>query len=346
MLKELIAEEASVPVLSKVWRASEVGECETFLGHLRLGHDALPFTGRVRHMLQDGYVHERDIVNRLESKGVKVWHSYASGQLEVDCVDDPYVVGHPDGVVDVPQRLLQQFSVDYADESFKPTSAMLLEVTAPNHFTFLRLKAQHLREVWWRKYVQIQLYLFSRQMEAYLASKCALVVVKNKNTSELYEEGVSLDERVIEKVVNTLRKVEELASDGRVSDFRCSDARRTYCRYRHLCFPEPPETRPLPGSILRGEMLKEADVLEAAVAVWRRGKMLKEEGEDLVRDVRDQFGELLEQYGCRGITMEGVTGMLVSKVSRSVDLDLLQKKYPDVYEEVVAEKTSTYVRVA
>lgn len=349
MLKERIALEEKLPEVSTVWRASNVGECETFLCHERLGHEPLPFTGRVRHMLNDGVTHEHDIVTRLKAAGIVVMHSYVEGQAEVACSLKPFVVGHPDGILDVP--CFESLNLDYADEKFKPSRFMLLEVTAPNHFTFLRLKRNHMREILWRKFVQIQMYLNSEEIRSF--GNCCVAEVKNKNTSELYEEGISLDNEVVEATLEKLKRVEDLTSRGEMSEFRCNDWRRSYCRYRHLCYeaPEeiaPEEIAPVSGEVLRGESLREAEMLRETALAWQKGKLLKLEGEDLIADSREQFAETIQQYGCRGLTVASVQAMMIAEgITRHTDYDLLQNKYPDVYNEVVSEDVrDSYVRVS
>lgn len=343
MLKERIAGEEKIPEVSSVWRASEVGECETYLCHVRLGHESLPFTGRIRHMLSDGVTHEHDIVDRLRAAGIGVLHSYTEGQAKVHCTDSPLVSGHPDGVLDIPSR--DEFALDYADEKFSSSRFMLLEVTAPNHFTFLRIKRSYMREILWRKFVQIQLYLNSEEIRSY--GNCAVAIVKNKNTSELYEEGISLDTSVIDDVLEKLKRVEDLVSRNKVSEFKCNDWRRSYCRYRHLCYGDAEPITSVTGDVLNGESLSEAEVLKEAAEVWQKGKLLKLEGEDLIADSREQFAEIIRQYGCRGLTMQDVKAFMVGEgVSRRTDYDLLRSKHSKVYDEVVTESVrDSYVRV-
>jgi len=332
-----------VPEVSSIFRASSAGECETFLCHERLGHSPLPFTGRVRHMLQDGVVHEHDIIDRLRAAGISVLHSYVEGQAEVHCSHEPFVVGHPDGILDVPGG--GEVMLDYADENFKPSRFMLLEVTAPNHFEFLRLERNHLRETLWRKYVQIQLYLNSEEMRSY--GNCAVAIIKNKNTSALYEEGITLDKSVISETLEKLKRVEDLTSRGVVSDYKCDDWRKNYCRYRHLCFGEEVGSVVVSGDILKGESLGEAEQLKEAAEIWRRGKLLELEGKDLIAESREQFQRVIEQYGCRGLTISDIRALVVAEgVNRRVDYDAL-RKYPDVYGEVVSESIrESYIRVS
>lgn len=341
MLKELIAKEETAPSISRTWRASEAGECETWLGRSRLRHPVLPFSGRVRHMLQDGQDHERDIVQRMTSKGIKVMHSCLDGQIDVRGLSNPHVSGHPDGILELDHF---NFDLDYADGNFKPSTRMLLEITAPSHFSFIRLKANHFRSAWWRKYVQIQLYLNSDTLRA--CGNSCVVVVKNRNTAELYEEGISLDEEVVAEVAETLLKVEALADSGKVSSYRCSDWRTKFCRYRHLCYEEEVVPAVALEGILKGESLKEASELLEAAAVWRQGKVMVANGDEMVQEARNQFWAIIEDYGCRGLTVEEVRALMVDSTKRSVNYDLLRAKYPDVYSEVVSTKSTRYVRVA
>lgn len=344
MLKEKIALEEVVPKVGSVWRASEVGECETFLGHVRLSHESLPFSGRVRHMLDDGIVHEHDIVDRLRRAGITVLHSYADGQAEVCCSLDPLIIGHPDGILDVPKGFPRD--LDYCDKNFKFDERFyLLEVTAPNHFVFLRLKHSHLREVLLRKFIQAQMYLNSGEIGTY--GDCCVVEVKNKNTSELYEEGVSLDRVVVDETLLKLRRIEDLASQGKVSDYRCDDWRRKTCRYRHLCFEEEEAASPIGPDVLKGESLKEAEHLKEIAAMWRRGRLMRDEGSDLIADSREEFRSIIEEYGCKGLTIEDVKALMVEEgIIKQTDFTLLEKKYPDAYAEVVKlTSRESYVRV-
>jgi len=295
-------------------------------------------------MLQDGVTHEHDIVDRLRAAGITVLHSYVDGQTEVHCSTDPLVSGHPDGVLDITRR--EEFALDYADENFASSRFMLLEITAPNHFTFLRLVRSHLREVLWRKYVQIMMYLNSEEIRSY--GSCAVVIVKNKNTSALYEEGISLDALVVSDTLEKLKRVESTVVEGKVSDFRCNDWRRNYCRYRRLCFGEEEQVTPVSGDILKGESLSEVETLKDVAEVWRKGKLLKLEGEDLIADSRDQFAEIIRQYGCKGLTIADVRALMIEAgTNRRTNYDLLHQKYPDVYDSVVVEsRRDAYVRVS
>ena len=348
MLKELIAADTIEPTASSDWRASVVGECETFLCRMRLGESAIPMTGRVRHLLDDGLMHEHDIVNRLISKGIKVLHSYQDGQAHVVCYEDDEIVvqGHPDGVLDVvPDR----FELDYVDEKFRRGRRhYLLEVTAPSHFTFLRLEQNHMRSELWRKYVQIQMYMNSEQFRSY-GDGC-IVEVKNKNTSALYEEGIGFDDTIVKETVEKLKKVTELTLRGMVSTYRCDGWRRYYCRYRHLCHGETIDTayEPTQG-ILAGESLSEAEQLLEAADLWLKGKNLETDAKELIEEARALFRETITDYGAKGLLVGQAKALMVVPTTprRSIDFDILKQLYPSVYEALVTEEIpNPYLRVA
>ena len=338
MLKQLIAEDVRESVTTEGFRASEVGECEAFLCHLRLGHSALPLTGRVRHMLDDGLMHEHDIVNRLRSNGIKVLHSYSEGQMLVHCYDKDgiSIVGHPDGVLD---SVGGPIELDYADEKFRFENRYYgLEITAPNHFGFLRVEKSHLRSEMWRKYVQIHMYLNSEEFRAY--SDCMVVVIKSKNTSALYEEGVSLDHLVVTDTIEKLKRVGDFVSRSQVSPYRCDDWRRHYCRYRELCFGEVVLSDVSRSGILEGESLAEAEQLLEASQLWLKGKSLEDDGKELIEEARALFGDTIAEYGAKGLTVGQVKAMMVEPVTprKSLEFDILKQRYPEVYDVVVMEK--------
>jgi len=344
MLKELIAEEDVIEVVQafKFFRASEAGECETYLCHKALGHTPLSLPGRVRHMLADGATHERDIVERLQNKGIDVQYCL-DRQMTVKCVDEPdvQVSGHPDGLI---EHQAPGFELDYTEPGFRfDRGTYLLEVTAPGHFPFLRIEREHMRVALWRKYVQVQLYLNSLSVRE--RTDCCVVEVKNKNTSALYEEGVIFHQDVVADTVAKLRRVQDFVSDGKVSAFRCVDWRRQYCQYRELCFASDiVEVEPTTG-ILIGENLKNAEELLQAADAWLKGRDLAASGEELIEDARALFRATIEENEAEGLTVAQARALMVTAHRRKVDLDVLKVTYPEVYDAVVYTEPSTYVRV-
>lgn len=323
------------------WRCSEVGACETLLCRRKLGHIPEQMTGRVRHMLDDGKSHERDIVERFLIAGAKVLYSCIEGQVEVVSSERPHCIGHPDGLLDLPKGFPRE--LDRVAEGFQcDLRYYLLEITAPSHFQFQRVRSQGVRETLWQKYVQMQRYLSAQSIQSYTDS--GVCVVKNKNTSEVYEEGIVLDKRVIEENDLLLLRVEGMVAEGKVSDFRCSDWRRAYCQFKHLCFEEQAEPTRSEGVIV-GEELAEAAELLTAVEQWKRGKKLSDEGSELVEDAREYFRSILKEYGSGRMSIQDVVAQIYSQTRRSTDMELLERRYPKAYRECVSKNESEVLRV-
>lgn len=332
------------PVVSDVWRASEAGDsCEAYLCHVRLGHQPLPIQGRIRHLLDDGNVHEDDIVRRLKNGGFDVLYS-GDRQLYVHCVSgDININGHPDGVLrNVPKELHQ---LDYADEKFSWDNAYhLLEITAPNSFAHKKYYYDHLRGVNWRKFVQTHLYLGSEELSGDMC--CSVVIVKDKATMRLYEEGLTFDKNVVTETVEKLKRVEDLVSKGKVSSMRCSDWRKNACKFRNFCFGEDVEdiTSPTHG-FLDADKLLEAQQLREALDAYTQGKEYESLAKELTEEARAYFGEIIDQYDASGIIVNQRKVKWTNSSWSGVDTDVLKLKYPTIYDEVHITKPTRFVSV-
>jgi len=163
MLKEYQEELYQEPEEFIGWRASMVGNpCETFLCHTRLESElAEPVKGRVNHMLEDGKLHEEDIVRRCIAAGYEVLHSCLDKQLELKISINKNVVvsGHPDGILKCGKL---GFDLDRADPLFKfNRPCYLLEITAPSTTNFALLVKDGLKIQNYQKYIQTQIYMMS-----------------------------------------------------------------------------------------------------------------------------------------------------------------------------------------
>lgn len=345
MIKEHQAELIQNPEEFVGWRASMVGNpCETFLGHMRLGHEYKPIQGRVKHMLEDGNLHEHDIVKRCEESGYKVLHSYRDRQLtlKIQLRDNLVISGHSDGILWCGSR---PFELDRVDPHFvQGCKYYLLEITAPNHFAFARAVQHGLFVQNFQKYIQIQLYLMSDKVKEYTKGDC-VCVVKNKNTTALYEEGISFHPELIDQLVERLDRVEALAVHNEVSSFRCNDERQFWCRYNKLCYDNVVPTSVAVSGILNGRSLKEAEELSGIISMWKRGKDLSSEGKELVEESRMELLRIVEEYGAKGLTFDDVKAVMIDSTSRNTDYDTLRAKAPDLYDEVVSVTPKRYIRV-
>ena len=344
MLKETIQDEVVDPVVSDTWRASEAGEeCEAYLCHVRLGHQPLPMKGRIRHLLDDGNVHEEDIVKRLRTGGLDVLNT-GTNQLYVHCVDgDIKINGHPDGLLRNVPAWLQ--NLDYVDDKFTWNSSLhLLEITAPNTFAFQRYHQEHLRGVNWRKFVQTHLYLGSEELRDDM--QCCVVIVKNKMTSALYEEGLTFDPSVVDQTVEKLKRVEELVSRNEVSSKRCSDWHKMYCKFRTLCFSDDAEDKPSPSTgFLEASKLIEYQQLHEALDAYTQGKEYESLAKELTEESRVYIGNIIDLYEAEGIFIDGRKTKWTDSHWSGIDIETLKLKYPGIYEEVHITKPTHFVSI-
>ena len=340
MLKEYIEELTQEIEETSHWRASMVGNpCETFLCHMQLNDDYKPPQGRIMHMLNDGKVHEKDIVERCIASGYQVLHSCLDKQLElsIHLTDKLSVSGHPDGILICGKKT---FDLDRYDPNFKfNLPSYLLEITAPNHYAFARLVRDGLESQNYQKFVQTQLYMLA------INDKNCVLVAKDKNNTELYEEGISFQSRVIDDLIARLDRVNTLVKKGKLSDYRCDDARKKWCRYRKLCFDRIEDAPLTTQGVLDGRTLKEVTQLLGISAMWHRGKDLEDESEELIEEARMELQQIVEDYGAEGIVIDDIRGKLINSTSRSCDYKTLQQKAPDLYDEVVTTKTKHYIDV-
>jgi len=338
MLKERIAAEVLEPQPFTVWRASQVGDCPTKLWLMKSGHKPLPYRGTLKHVLDDGRQHELDVLRRLVSAGFKVYYSALEQQVEVKVSDVPYVVGHPDGIIQVPKGA-DLGELDRCDPGFDMKELLfLIEITAPNHFLWHAIKSRGIREVQPWKYVQVQMYLHSE--EVMQQTNSAVMIVKNKNTSELYEEGIVYDEALARDVLDRLLEIERL---DKMPNYRCSGTRPYVCGYRHLCFEE--EAAPKPVGALQGNSLAEAEDLNRAVQMWKEGKVLYSRGSAMMDDSREYIRGVMKDYGCSMLLLEGAIAQVVEQQRRHCDLEALKEKFPQAYDATVDVKKVEMLRL-
>jgi hypothetical protein len=175
--------------------------------------------------------------------------------------------------------------------------------------------------------------------------KSCVLVAKDKNNTELYEEGISFQLRIIDDLIARLHRVNNLVKQGKLSDYRCDDARKRWCRYRKLCFDRVEDTPLVTQGILDGRTLKEVTQLLGISAMWHRGKDLEAESEELVEEARMELQQIVEDYGAEGVVIDDIRGKMIDSTSRSCDYKLLQQRAPDLYDEVVTTKPKRYIDV-
>ena len=185
---------------------SEIGhKCPRWLWYAHHNTPSKPVEGRIIRLFRTGNIIEDAIISDLESIDIEV----TDRQREVEIVNGDIVLrGHIDGIV----------------------SGQLLEIKSTNEKYFKQLlKVGY--EKWNPKYkAQAHVYMVLCDLE-----EC-MVVVENKNDSNLYIETLKLDRDYVTKL---LIDVFAAITPDTPPDRMCPDIswyESKYCKYQEFCF--------------------------------------------------------------------------------------------------------------
>lgn len=185
---------------------SEIGhKCPRWLWYAHHNTPSKPIEGRIIRLFRTGNIIEDAIISDLESIGIEV----TDRQREVEIVNGDIVLrGHIDGIV----------------------SGQLLEIKSTNEKYFKQLlKVGY--EKWNPKYkAQAHVYMVLCDLE-----EC-MVVVENKNDSNLYIETLKLDRDYVTKL---LIDVFAAITPDTPPDRMCPDIswyESKCCKYQEFCF--------------------------------------------------------------------------------------------------------------
>ena len=235
-----------------IFRMSESGRCARALSAELLNIEAEALPEYVDRAAREGRKHEDWIIEELQADDIAVTARQDEYTLEYPSFT---LTGHIDGII--------------YDHSDKPK---LLEVKTMSAYEFDRWMRGRFSE--FPTYAtQVTLY-----MEATGLDQC-LYIVKNRNSG--YE-----DRQIIEKpqhmteIIGHLTEVTNHVIGNQLVphefDPQSIECRR--CEYKKLCIAEPEELTPA----------KEAE-LDKAAEDWRQGKMLVEDGQELIDVAKATF---------------------------------------------------------
>jgi len=193
---------------------SQIGhKCKRYLWYCHHGYKQTEIKGRVLRLFNLGNIIEDSIVFDLRQAGYVVHSAQKEVHFEYKGLR---LVGHIDGIVD---GLI---------ESSQPH---LLEIKSANEKSFKQLLKLGSYEKWNEKYkAQVHNYMLGLKL------KRCLVIVENKNTSELYTERIRLDKNYI---INALEVVFEAISMHSPPERSCPRAdwyEAKWCGFWGECF--------------------------------------------------------------------------------------------------------------
>ena len=204
------------------FHASESGDCKRELALRRTIHPRERFDEPSSLLrLQDGHVHHsavREIIRGIP--GITLTNIEHDEILFVELEGYPpfVVTGHCDG---------------HLHDSGDP-EAYVLEVKGLNRFSFQKLKSEQidtLREVYPKAIPQARMYMGMMEKEK------ALILIKNKDTSELKQFTLEHDEKKYMKLIMKFAEISKLLGqkDLPLCDFLKGSKQCRFCNYPSLC---------------------------------------------------------------------------------------------------------------
>jgi hypothetical protein len=260
-------------------RMSQVEGCPRALGLSYLGYEPdFPESSRSSRVLDDGTIHEKDIVDRLINYGFDIWN-FMDDQTTVHRRSrGVHYVGHPDILGKYQDRPLGFELKGFRTERFAKYLEGAVEI-ADGAFSNENLEPLMRRP--WPLMGQVQSYLNSETSQQ-MGIEEWIVIIKDKNTSEFVEFVVPKLPDYLDALDRKWYSFWSLMSVERVPKhfFEQDSMECSRCEYRKTCW-----------GLVQG-FKKESitlDTLEQAASWRRRGLELEKEADLLLSSARHEF---------------------------------------------------------
>ncbi len=238
-------------------RMSEAGDCPRALSAKFLGKEPETPPSWLEKAAEEGKWHEDRIVAELANEG------YAIDNRQLECmIDMPdfTLVGHIDGTV-------KHWTDGHVD------SNRLLEIKSMSQFEFDRWMRGGF-EAFPKYATQITCYMIANRFD-----QC-LYVVKNRNNGYDNRRVLTQTPESIDDIVAHLSDVVKRVKNNVLWEDTEFDPQSIQCRrcsYKYLCISEH-----VPSLVTLSE-------LDRVVELWRRGKSLESEGQELIEEAKTIF---------------------------------------------------------
>jgi len=249
-----------------VYRMSSAGNCARALSAERLSYPCEAAPDWLERAAEEGKKHEQWIKEELRAEDIAV----TGEQMEI-VLDYPNfkLVGHIDGLVN-----------DHSGET------MLLEIKSMSQYEFDRWMKEGFDG--FQSYAaQITCYQKALGINADGLMKIRYYV-KNRSSGYIDKATIVKPPADFEEIIAKLRHVEECVAIGTLveAEYLPDSLQCRRCDYKTLCVPAPTEYKAVPESVL----------LDASEN-WRKGTVMKKEGELLIEEAKKHFLSQTETSG-------------------------------------------------
>jgi len=312
------------PMAQGIVRMSLVEGCPRREGYTTLGYpvDTPAFTPRRRAAADDGTLHERDLVDRLLTRGFKIWN-YAEDQAVVYLRSDSNrFMGHPDLFMERDNVIRGLEIKGYRDEVFNKYVSGATEV---DDGIFIITDLEKLRTRPFPLMGQIQMYLNSETSVNYGVEEWVLLM-KNKNTAALAECVVPKDPEYLQNLIHKWRGFWGYMRGQTLPDrFFSSDSMECdYCPYFITCWNKLKK--------VKDETVEVPSLFKAAE--WRRrGMEYKRQSEALLQGARLEFEKQHLIHEVNRITCDGMSTKLTERDRHGFSTEMVEGMFARLVKE-------------
>ena len=299
------------PVFNGFWRASGLAcERRCYLTAKGIEGDFVESA-----VLQEGLLHEDDVIAKLEAKGLTVTDKQQKLQHPTLPLE-----GHPDGRFVVTDQMLSTLSIRI------PAGNYLLDVKSMDRNYYYKA-VKDFRGNFPHLYRQLQAYsLMSEDHEP------IFVPVKNRASGEIHEIILGPDEAEWAEIEAMLRRLESAVHTQGFDymDLHCPPADSIagkYCPYRAVGMCKHQTNIP---------DVTEAQVVQA-LSDYEEGKTLERIGKERKSDAKGVMMAYLKKHNVTRMRIGDKTPMTTEGSRRSCDIDRLKEIDPKTFDIVVTE---------
>lgn len=310
------------------YRASSVGRCQRSLWAARVGYDPLPSPEWLLRAAREGQRHEPWIVQDLEDQGINITHRQHPVALHFPLYR---ITGTLDGLArhNGTQRVAE----------FKTMSRAQFEKWVRQRFDAFPAYAAQATIYW-------------HAVKGTLVDRLdgLLYAVKNRDNGDLKTSLIDEPPMDLQEIVQRLNEVELYVRTQRVPpDHWCPEDgfHRAHCPYRYLLNES--------GDTLADLFREKPDDKElyAVADLYKAGKFLLEQGEQMVEEAKGKFRQFLEQHGLKKHVAYGLSLIYVAANPEGVrniklkDAEMvLKQRVPDLADQLFTEMVSISPRAA
>lgn len=312
-----------------VLRMSSADACTRAAAYTQLGYEEKKGDrADVRQVvMQDGDLHERDVVRRLLLKGFNIWN-YGEGQAFVTVQQgNNFWRGHPDLFIEIGGKYYGLDVKGFRDEVFRMHTAGAVQVKPGIwHINDPMVMAEGSFPVMG----QMQMYLHSEKAKA-LGVEEWIVLIKNKNTAELAECVIPKMPDYYDRIGDRWKGFWALIAAGRLPDrnFDRSSLNCKLCGFYNTCWEI---LEKLPESDGRVKWDHDPNVVERA-RLWREGKKYEKMAATRLELAKLTFIKIAAENGLRELSIDGLNVNVKQRSRRFIDSGYTQGLLEELLEQ-------------